>query len=189
MNVIFHTVASLGIAHLFARGVSAAAPRPFVRADALPLAGALVSGVLSHGILDGLKHGYPVYYWADPPLAALLALVWAACVKRRFRPLFAAAFLGAIFPDLLDHGPDIVRQLLAWPMPSFDNVFPWHWNDGTGSLHELRGRTPRPDRQYLEVGRNAAVSLANHVIVLFFSGVAILSNLRPLRVLAPRPTS
>jgi hypothetical protein len=143
---------------------------------------AFLAGILSHGVLDGLKHGYPIHYAIDPPLALLLAGSWCAIVKRRFRILFATVFIGAVLPDLVDLGPAIANRLLGWHLPTFrPHLFPWHRADGSGSLYPLAGAPARPGHGDLDAGENRIVSATNHAIILLMSIAAIVSNRAPFR--------
>ena len=181
MNVVFHALTGFGIAHAGARGL---APEPaviFARRDVPVLAATFVAGVLSHGVLDGLKHGYPVPYVLDPPLALAMLLLWLALASRRYRRLVLVGFAGAIFPDVLDLGAGVARFLLGWPAQKSRHFFPWHWLDGSGSMYPSTNRAANPRFAILDEGDNRAVSITNHVIVIFFAGAAILSNRRPFR--------
>ena len=187
MNVTFHAVTSFGISHVAARSLSPDSTETFERDDLRVLITAFVAGVLSHGILDGLKHGYPIHYALDPPLALLLAAAWCAIVKKRFRILVATVFIGAILPDLIDLGPAVANRLLGWHLPTFrTHLFPWHWVDGSGSLYPLEGAPGRPGHGDLDAGDNRIVSATNHAIVVFLSIVAIASNRNPFRRRAQR---
>jgi hypothetical protein len=61
MNVTFHAVASFGIGHVAARNLAPDSSEAFDPRDTRVLITAFVAGVLSHGVLDGLKHGYPIH--------------------------------------------------------------------------------------------------------------------------------
>jgi hypothetical protein len=180
MNVSFHALASVGISHLAARGE--APEEPASKRDLPIIIPAFVAGILSHGILDGLKHGYPIPVVADPPLALLFIALWCAFLRPRYRPLFAAVFLGAILPDLIDLGPGIVNRLLDWRLPTLHHqLFPWHWDDGSGALYPSRAPREFPGQASLDDGDNRAVSVTNHLIVIVLSLLAIASNRAPLR--------
>lgn len=184
MNVVFHAVTSFGISHVAAGNLAPDSTEVFEPRDTRVLATAFVAGILSHGVLDGLKHGYPIPYAVDPPLALLLAAIWCAIVKRRFRSLFAIAFIGAVLPDLVDLGPAVVNRLLGWHLPALrSHLFPWHWVDGSGSLYHLQGTaSARPGHGDLDAGDNRIVSLTNHGIVLLLTIAAIVSNRAPFRI-------
>jgi hypothetical protein len=192
VNVTFHALASFGIGHAAARhwGGDAVGDAPAnlnrqrsQSRDARVLLVAFVTGVLSHGVLDGLKHGYPIPYALDPPLALVLVVAWLALVERRYRALFTVAFVGAILPDVVDLGPSVANRLLGWHLPTLSrHVFPWHRVDGSGSMYPMgEGVASRPGHGNLDAGDNQAVSIANHAIVVFFAALAILANPRPLR--------
>jgi hypothetical protein len=181
VNVVFHALASFGISHAAAHKLDDEPAVAFTRRDLPVLAATFVAGLLSHGVLDGLKHGYPVLYTLDPPLALALLALWLALVARRYRVLILAGFLGAILPDLLDLGPGVARYLLHLPPRKSHHLFPWHWLDGSGSMYPSSNRNADPHLAKLDAGDNQAVSITNHALVVFFAGAAILSNRRPFR--------
>ena len=143
--------------------------------------------VMSHGILDGLKHGYPLSAKADILCATLLAMSWCFAVRRRFVLLYATVMLGALAPDVIDFGPRSLRSATGISMPWADppNVFPWHWLEGSGSMYRANGNAPAQTR-ILDAGRNGAVSVTNHTIVVLFSAAGILLNPGVLRFVATR---
>jgi hypothetical protein len=166
MNVVFHTLVSLGL------GCAAAARLDAGGRPAPTLAGAFGLAILSHGVLDGLKHLYPLSSGLDVILALLFFAGWLALVPRRRWPLFVLLFAGAILPDLIDLGPRMANRHLGLDLPlPRAHLFPWHWPEGSGSLYD---------------GRDAAVSLTNHLIVVAFSLAAILNNRRALRKTSER---
>ncbi len=180
MNVVFHALASFGISHVSARDLEIEPSRP--RRDLRVIVPAFVAGVVSHGLLDGLKHGYPIPYALDPPLALLLALVWCASVTRRYRLLVAVVFLGAVLPDLVDLGPGVANRLFGWRLPTLHrHLFPWHWRDGSGSLYRSAGRRLFPCEATLDGGDNQTISITNHLIVITLASLAIVSNRMPFR--------
>jgi hypothetical protein len=184
VNVVFHALAGFGVSHAASRGLAPEPDVAFTRRDLPVLAGTFVAGVLSHGVLDGLKHGYPVFYALDPPLALVFLALWLALVTRRYRALILVGFLGAILPDLVDLGPGVARWLLARPPQKSHHLFPWHWLDGSGSMYPSTNRAANPRLPKLDAGDNEAVSITNHALVVFFAGAAILANRRPFRTYA-----
>jgi len=183
MNVTFHAITGFGISHIAARGLDQSVTTGSDRRDIRALLLAFVAGVLSHGVLDGLKHGYPIPYFVDPPLALAFGVVWCAAVKARYRILFAAVFVAVMLPDLLDLGPAIANRLLGWHLPIFRrHIFPWHWADGSGSLYRPDGGPPRPGHGALDAGDNWIVSATNHAIVVCLAGAAVVSNVNPFRI-------
>ncbi|HEY7403908.1 MAG TPA: hypothetical protein VIB39_10325 [Candidatus Angelobacter sp.] len=123
--------------------------------DQLPvLAGGFVAGLLLHGVLDFLPHSYPIKPSLD--VASSLCLFGAAIIfsKRRHLLLITACFLGAIFPDLIDLGPAILKSRLGWSLPVVKKTFPWHWPQYSGSIYD---------------GSKALQSFSLHVVVIGLS--------------------
>lgn len=184
MNVVFHVLAAAGIAHIAATRLDPAPDSWFTRADAWVIGPAAFLGVLSHGVLDGLKHGYPLHAVPDILLAGLLATGWSLCVRRRFCLLFAVVVLASLAPDIVDFSPGMLRSVAgrSTPMADFSPLFPWHWSDGSGSMYPVLSRAPDRTR-ILDVGRNGIVSWTNHLIVIAFAGAGIFANPRVFRFL------
>jgi hypothetical protein len=167
VSVVFHIIVGAAIAHAAAstlRRLPDGEPvRPTLRL--VTLVGLLA--VLSHGVLDGLKHGYPLTPLLDAIVAVPLAIVWCAAVRPSLWLLFSCAMLMSVAPDLIDHTPVIVRSELhiAVPLNPLGPMFPGHWRDGSGSMDP-----GQPHRCHdLNAGRNRAVSLTNHMIVVGLS--------------------
>src|SRR5215470_15105007 len=141
MNVTFHALTAAGIAHIAATRVRASRDGWFFRSDLRVLGIAICLGVLSHGVLDGLKHGYPIRAIPDIVCASLLAVCWCLSVHRRFSSLFASVFLASFAPDIVDLGPRMLRSITGtWtPMVDAPLLFPWHWPDGSGSMYPMSG--------------------------------------------------
>ena len=113
MNVTFHALAAVGIAHVAAIRMDSSREGRFYRSDVAVLASAVALGVLSHGVLDGLKHGYPIQTVPDVLCAAVLAIGWCLCVHRRFVLLFASVCLASFAPDIVDLGPRMLHSEAA----------------------------------------------------------------------------
>src|SRR5262245_14562898 len=90
----------------------------FYHADLWVLGSAFTLGVLSHGVLDGLKHGYPMQTVPDILCAGVLAIAWCACVHCRYFLLFASVILASFAPDIVDHGPRMLRSATGIWMPA-----------------------------------------------------------------------
>ncbi len=163
MNILFHTAAAIGIGHVVASKMSG---DPSRQNRGWIAALAFILAFLSHGVLDGLKHLYPLGLGGDwdVPLSLSLLAGWLILIRREFHLLFLWLFLGSILPDLLDHGPAIANQFWGFHLPHpKGKIFPWHWSEGSGSLYD---------------GKNAAVSPTNHLIVLTFIAGAVLTHSR-----------
>jgi hypothetical protein len=185
MNVTFHALAAAGIAHIAANPLDASRGGWFHRSDLCTIAPAVCLGVLSHGVLDGLKHGYPLRAAPDVLCASVLAIGWCLSVHRRFALLFAGVFLASFAPDIVDLGPKMLRSAGIWtPLADAGPLFPWHWPDGSGSIYPMSSRAP-PQMRILDAGWNRFVSWTNHVIVVAFAASAIAANLRVFRFVPP----
>jgi hypothetical protein len=170
MNATFHALTAVGIAHIAAMRLDSSRERWFYHSDVWVLGSAFTLGVLSHGVLDGLKHGYPIQTVPDVLCAGVLAICWCKCVHRRFFLLFASVSLASFAPDIVDHGPRMLRSATGIWTPVLDAtpLFPWHWPDGSGSMYSMLSRAPQPTR-ILDVGQNRIVSWTNHFIVVAFA--------------------
>ena len=189
MNVTFHALAAVGIAHIAAIRLEPSGEGWFCRSDLWVLGSAFTLGVLSHGVLDGLKHGYPIQTVPDILCAGILAISWCMCVHRRFFLLFASVSLASFAPDIVDHGPKMLRAATGiWtPVLHASPLFPWHWPDGSGSMYSMLSKAPEPTR-ILDIGQNRIISWSNHLIVVAFAASGIFANPRVFRFLSPRNT-
>jgi hypothetical protein len=128
---------------------------------------------MSHGLLDGLKHGYPIPPVSSIALSILLGALWILVVRPPLAILFAVAIGSAVLPDVIDLGPDMARSHVGIDMQigSREHVFPWHWRAGSGSMYP----GDRDPARNLSVPRNQIVSYANHAIMIVLSlfGIAM----------------
>jgi hypothetical protein len=170
----------MGIAHVAAIRLEPSRESWFYRSDEWVLGSAITLGVLSHGVLDGLKHGYPIRTVPDVICAGVLAICWCMCVHRRFFLLFACVSLASFAPDIVDFGPKILGCVTGiWtPMFTATPLFPWHWRDGSGSMYSMLSKAPELTK-ILDVGQNRIVSWTNHLIVVAFAVSGILSLTNP----------
>jgi hypothetical protein len=191
MNIVFHCLTAAGIGHVAASGFREPGSHT-LRWSNLPIvAGAAVVSFLSHGVLDGLKHGYPFSPLLDIALGASIAAGWCLAVSGRFVSLFAAVFFASVLPDLIDLAPVMLKTKLGIDLhlEAGGRIFPWHWPDGSGSM--FPDSSAAPDRfKILDVGQNRAVSAANHAIVLVIAAASVWLNpsifrRMPLLVRAP----
>jgi hypothetical protein len=170
VNAFFHTLTGIGIGHAVSSKVAQGTP---LKKGCAGVA-AFGLAILSHGILDGLKHLYPFRPETDLFFSLLLMGAWCLRLEKPYRWLFALTIFGSLLPDLLDHGPDLLNVYLGWHLPTHAKWFPWHQPGDSGSLYH---------------GEGAFYSWTNHLIVISFNAAAILFNrqgvLRPFR----RPSS
>jgi hypothetical protein len=120
MNVTFHALTAVAIAHIAAIRLDPSREGWFYRSDVWALGSAITLGVLSHGVLDGLKHGYPLETMPDVLCAGVLAGCWCLCVRRRYFLLFTSVSLASFFPDIVDLGPRMLRSATGIWTPMLD---------------------------------------------------------------------
>jgi len=166
-----------GIGHVAASGFREPGSNTLRRSDLPIVAGAAVVAFLSHGVLDGLKHGYPFSPLLDIVLGASIAAGWCLAVRARFVSLFAAVFFASVLPDLIDLAPAMLKSKLGIDLhlEAGGRIFPWHWPDGSGSM--FPSSSAAPDRfRILDAGQNRAISAVNHAIVLAVAAACIWLN-------------
>ena len=169
MIVVLHVVAGAAVAHVASTRLRDQSLGDFRRPGPGLFAVACCAGLLTHGILDGLKHGYPISAVPDIVLGAVLAAAWCLAVRRPLRLLFAAVIACALLPDVIDHGAAMLRWKVGWDVAvNRSNVFPWHWSEGSGSLS-------------IVAGRDRVVSMVNQFIVLFMATGCIATTTRAFR--------
>ena len=165
MNIVFHCLTAAGIGHVAASGFREPGSNAPRLSDFPVIAGAAVVAFLSHGVLDGLKHGYPFSPLLDIVLGASIATGWCLAVRWRFVLLFAAVFFASVLPDLIDLAPVMLKSKLGIDLhlEAGGRLFPWHWPDGSGSMFpklkrragslQNPGRRPEP-RDIRDKSRN-----------------------------------
>jgi hypothetical protein len=174
LNVAFHALAGLAIGQTAACQAARAA-RPGARAAIA--AAAFVLGVMSHGVLDGLPHEYPLRWLGETITSLTLVTTWMVITRPGYRALPLIAIAGALLPDVIDHVPEDLNRHLGTHLPVWPNVFPWHHRGGSGSLS---GVVPRDAR---------IASIANHVIVVAFCAATLWLSRQALRARAASPRS
>src|SRR6266567_2894884 len=177
MIVVVHVIAGAGVAHVASTTTLCNAPLASRRPGPGLVAFACLVGLLSHGLLDGLKHGYSIAAAPDIAGATVLAALWCIAVRPEFRLLFAAVIVSALLPDIIDHGAAILHWKAGFAVPvNARHVFPWHWSEGSGSLHPGGPGSPPDTARNLDAGRNRAVSLTNYMIVLITAVGCVLTS-------------
>jgi hypothetical protein len=177
MNTVFHCLIGAGIGHVAASRLKEPASNALRRSDFPIIAGAATVSFLSHGVLDGLKHGYPFSPLLDITLGASIVIAWCLAVRRRFIWLFAAVFFASVLPDLIDLAPVLLKSKLGIDLhlQAGERLFPWHWPDGSGSMYP--SSSAAPDRfRILDLGQNRAISVVNHAIILAVAAACVWLN-------------
>ena len=126
-----------------------------------------VLGVLSHGILDYIPHCYPINSKVDVISSLIVFLLLIYYVKKKFKILVITTLLGSIFPDLIDLSPGIMNSLFNINLPLFDNIFPWHFQNYSGSIYI----------------NNCNISNINHVLTILFCFIIFVLNKEKLKII------
>ena len=126
-----------------------------------------VLGVLSHGILDYIPHCYPINSKVDVISSLIIFLLLVYYVKNKFKILVIAILLGSIFPDLIDLSPGIMNSLFNINLPIFDTIFPWHFQNYSGSIYI----------------NNCNISNINHVLTILFCFIIFVLNKEKLKII------
>jgi len=136
MNVTFHVLSAVGATAVLSSRQKDWESRKSPASFSLPgLAGALIAGVLLHGVLDWIPHSYPINSVVDVGASLALLAVAMALVRQRHRLPLSMCALGSLLPDLVDLGPAIINKRLGWSLPVF-KFFPWHWPQFSGSIYD-----------------------------------------------------
>lgn len=133
MNVVFHTVSAVGVVAIVTDTsiIKAANTRTKIALAAM----ALFSAIFFHGVLDYMPHCYPVDSKWDVLAGLCIMISGFALVRKNYRLIVAAAFVGCILPDLIDLLPAILNKYLGWQLPLAPKLFPWHWKENSGSVY------------------------------------------------------
>jgi hypothetical protein len=132
MNVIFHLTTSFTIAVVSIRSLKKTSNEKVL--NKLLLLGFILS-IISHGILDLTPHCYPINSKVDVIVGILLILSCILLVAKRYILIFSICFAGSILPDLIDLSPKILNKYFNLSLPVFQNIFPWHWKNLSGSVY------------------------------------------------------
>ena len=131
MNILFHTATAVGIIAVLADSREEVASKTNEYSKA---AVAFVIGVISHGALDYIPHCYPINSRVDVIAGAIIMTMLTFLSKPNYRWMVGLAFIGCIFPDLIDLSPEILNKFFGLSIPVYENIFPWHWEKYSGSI-------------------------------------------------------
>lgn len=156
MNVIFHTTAAIGVAVML---TDTRKPLGSIQRKVVAGLVAFAIGVVSHGALDYIPHCYPMNPKVDIILGSIIIVITTLRCKPAYRIIVGLSFIGSIFPDLIDLSPQILNKYLATSLPIQEKIFPWHWEQYSGSI-------------FIE---DCQVSTLNHaILVLVVLGICIM---------------
>ncbi len=152
MNVLFHVTTAVGVAVVLTDTTKIKS----VKESITPAFFAFVCGVVIHGILDYMPHTYPFNAKLDAILGLLIMCIAVFISTRKYILIVSLAFLGSIFPDLIDLMPSILNRYLGLNISFYqDKLFPWHWSEYSGSIF---------------IGKNI-VSDINHILVVLLTAI------------------
>lgn len=117
-------------------------------------------GIISHGALDYIPHCYPINSKVDVIISLIYITIGIFITKPEWKLIFAFTILGSILPDLIDLSPRIINSILKTNLPTFDNIFPWHFHEYSGSIYTDK----------------CGVSTINHILTIIFCGIIIWIN-------------
>ncbi|MBN2651506.1 MAG: hypothetical protein JXR63_03910 [Spirochaetales bacterium] len=158
MNVIFHTLTGIALGSAL---TSREKPTSMTKKIVTPILG-FTLGIISHGLLDVLPHTYPLKSHVDIIFSLVAFALTLLIVKKETIPLFTCCFLGSIFPDMIDLGPEMANQFFNLKLPTIKaKVFPWHLPQYSGSIYTK----PSP------------ISNLAHTLIIILSTITIFTNL------------
>lgn len=131
MNVLFHTTAAIGVAVML---TDTRAKNNSTKQTVLLSGLAFIVGVASHGALDYIPHCYPINSKFDAIAGLTVIIALTILSNKKYRPIVGLAFIGSIFPDLIDLSPQIINKYLGLNFPISQKLFPWHWEKYSGSI-------------------------------------------------------
>ena len=133
MNILFHTTTAFTAAVILSDTKKVSKGKKIVNTLIIGIL-AFILGVISHGALDYIPHCYPLNAKIDSITSIILMLSVLILLKPGFRIIVGLAFVGGVFPDLVDLLPSIFNKYLGVNLPIFGKFFPWHWPQYSGSM-------------------------------------------------------
>jgi hypothetical protein len=131
MNVLFHVTTAVGVAVVLTDTTKIKSVKESIK----PAFFAFVCGIMIHGVLDYMPHTYPLSAKMDAILGFLIICVATFISNRKYTFVVVFAFLGSIFPDLIDLLPSILNKYSGMDISFYQGkLFPWHWSEYSGSI-------------------------------------------------------
>ena len=133
MNVLFHTSAAIAVIAII---VETKNTDSLFSSKSIKLGfTSFILGIVSHGMLDIIPHCYPFNSKVDAIASFLIMVTSLFLIKKRYRFIVGMAFLGSVFPDMIDLSPQILNKYLGFSLPEIDKIFPWHKHEYSGSIY------------------------------------------------------
>ncbi len=134
MNVLFHTTTAIGIAVLLTDTNAIEKLNSSKKVISTGIF-AFAVGVISHGALDYIPHCYPINSKVDAIASLIIILAAILVSNKKYRLIMALSFLGSLIPDIIDLSPGILNKLFDLKIPTVCNIFPWHYQQYSGSIY------------------------------------------------------
>jgi hypothetical protein len=134
MNVLLHITSAIGVAVLLTDTKRIEHQSP-VMTIMLTSAIGFLFGIIAHGALDYIPHGYPVNSKLDAIGGLIIIIVTILLTNKKYRIIIGLTLLGSLFPDLIDLSPSIANKQLGLSLPEGNKIFPWHWHEYSGSIY------------------------------------------------------
>lgn len=136
MNVLFHVTTAVGIVATLTDTNKINS----VKDSLIPGLFAFGCGIFIHGVLDYMPHTYPIAPKVDFVLSLLIIIALIYLSGRKYSIIIGLAFLGSVFPDIVDLLPAILNKYAGLDLPVNDKFFIWHRQEYSGSIftgHDL----------------------------------------------------
>ena len=159
MNVLFHTATAIGVAVLII-DTEKIKPNLPLQKTFLTAFITFIIGIISHGVLDYVPHCYPIPAKIDAMIGLLIILGVTFLAQKNYRLIVFCAFVGSIFPDLIDLLPAILNKYLGLQISIAEKFFPWHFHEYSGSIYSSK----------------CSVSTFNHLMLLFALSILVWSR-------------
>jgi len=135
MNVLFHAISSVTVTVLVTN-TQKIEKNNTKKTIVFTCIVAFTLGIISHGILDYVPHCYPINSKVDVFISLLFISIFIFLVKGKYKLIATSSFVGCIFPDIIDLSPGIINSYLDIGVPTFNKIFPWHWQIHSGSIYD-----------------------------------------------------
>lgn len=135
MNVLFHSTLGIATVAITAHFFPLSEDKEIFRKSDVPVLLFLFGiNIVIHGVLDIAPHTYPLSSIYDVILSLCFMPLVFTFVNRQCWVLLLAAYIGSVFPDIIDIGiPKAMKTIgIDWNIP---RLFPWHFKEFSGSIY------------------------------------------------------
>ena len=132
MNVLIHIATGFGVAVAVTDTKKVKTTKDIVK---ISFVGLFIS-IVFHALLDYVPHCYPINLKIDFIVGLLVLILLAYFCAKNFRPIMICCLIGSVLPDIVDLLPSILNNQLGLKLPIYENIFPWHWKEYSGSIYK-----------------------------------------------------